>query len=65
IVVVEVFAHSYELGTLTGEYECFHKNSLRSIVVSYLFCIKYDAESAGSRRDATSGVQSYAFPPRF
>ena len=24
VVVIEVFAHSYELGTLTGEYKSFH-----------------------------------------
>ena len=24
VVLIEVFAHSNELGSLTGEYECFH-----------------------------------------
>lgn len=24
VVVVEVFAHAYELGALPGEYKCFH-----------------------------------------
>ncbi len=24
IIVIEVFAHAYKLGTLTGKYKCFH-----------------------------------------
>ena len=32
-VFVQVFAHSYELGTLTGKYKCFHFSLFFNVLV--------------------------------
>ena len=37
VVVIQVLAHSYELGSLTGKYKCFHNLILLSAINIYCY----------------------------